>query len=456
MTTGIDAMDSPDIDVPHNLEAEQSLLGAMLQSRSAISDTSEMIRADDFLRPAHQRIYEAIMELYGRGHGVDPVTVYGLLDTKGLAGRVGGALYLHEMVAMCPTTVNATYYADIVTEKARLRRLAESGERAIQRARNPSGASSEELIADAQAELAAITVRSRAEDFQPIGQIMPGAVDEIEAIAGRGGKLTGVPTGIADLDQLTNGLHPGQMIVVAARPAVGKSVLGMDFLRSAALRHGIPSIMFNLEMNRNELTRRLLSAEARIPLHHIQTGMLSDDDWTKLARTMAEVSEAPLFIDDSPNMLMGQIEAKCERMKDQHGLGFVVIDYLQLMKGPNPNRSESRQNDVSEISRSIKLLAKKFEVPVVAISQLNRGPEQRQDGRPQLSDLRESGSIEQDADMVILLHRPDYKEREHPRAGEADIIVAKHRNGPTTTLTVAFQGHYSRFVDMYQPPANNN
>jgi replicative DNA helicase len=277
---------------------------------------------------------------------------------------------------------------------------------------------------------------------------MEGTLDEIEAIGSRGGEMVGVPTGFADFDELTNGLHAGQMIVLAARPAVGKSTLGLDVARSAAIKNNMATCIFSLEMSRNEITMRLLSAEARVPLHHMRTGRLTDDDWTRLARRMGEVSNAPLFIDDSPNMSMMEIRAKCRRLKQRHDLKLVIIDYLQLMS--SGKRVESRQQEVSEFSRAIKLLAKELEVPVIAISQLNRGSEQRTDKKPQMSDLRESGSIEQDADMVVLLHREELYERESPRAGEADFIVAKHRNGPTATITVAFQGHYSRFVDMAQ------
>jgi replicative DNA helicase len=258
--------------------------------------------------------------------------------------------------------------------------------------------------------------------------------------------MTGVPTGFADLDTLTNGLHPGQMVVIAARPAIGKSTLALDLARAAAIKHRLATVMFSLEMSRNEITMRLLSAEARVPLQAMRTGQLGEDDWTRLARRMSEVVDAPLFIDDSPNMSMMEIRAKCRRLKQRHDLRMVIVDYLQLMT--SPRRVENRQQEVSEMSRSLKLLAKEVDVPVVAISQLNRGPEQRNDKRPLLSDLRESGSIEQDSDVVILLHREDAYERESPRAGEADMIIAKHRNGPTTTVTVAFQGHYSRFVDM--------
>ena len=257
-----------------------------------------------------------------------------------------------------------------------------------------------------------------------------------------------MPTGFADLDALSNGLHPGQMVVIAGRPATGKSTIGLDIARSASIRHGLTSVMFSLEMARNEIVMRLLSAEAGVALNHMRSGTLSDDDWTRLARKMGEVQSAPLFIDDSPNMSMMEIRAKCRRLQQRHDLRLIIIDYLQLMS--SGKRVESRQQEVSEFSRAMKLLAKELEVPVIAISQLNRGPEQRSDKRPQLSDLRESGAIEQDADMVILLHREDLYERESPRAGEADFIVAKHRNGPTGEITVAFQGHYSRFVDMAQ------
>jgi KaiC/GvpD/RAD55 family RecA-like ATPase len=274
-------------------------------------------------------------------------------------------------------------------------------------------------------------------------------LDEIESIGTRGGQMSGVPTGFIDLDELTQGLHGGQMIVLAARPAIGKSTLGLDLARSASIKHGLTSVIFSLEMSRNEITMRMLSAEARVPLHHMRAGTMGEEEWGRLARRMGEISAAPLFIDDSPNMNMMEIRAKCRRLKQRNELRLIVIDYLQLMS--SGKKVESRQQEVSEFSRQLKLLAKELDVPVVAISQLNRGPEQRTDKKPLLSDLRESGSIEQDADMVILLHREDAYDRDHPRQGEADLIVAKHRNGPTKTVTVAFQGHYSRFVDMATP-----
>jgi replicative DNA helicase len=258
--------------------------------------------------------------------------------------------------------------------------------------------------------------------------------------------MIGVPTGFKRLDELTNGLHPGQLIVVAARPAIGKSTLGLDIARAAAIKHEVPSIIFSLEMGRSEIAMRLLSAEASIPLHHMRKGAVSPQDWATLAQVRGRINEAPLFIDDSPNMTLVEIRGKCRRLKERAGLGLVVIDYLQLMT--SGKRVESRQQEVSEFSRALKLLAKELDVPVIAISQLNRGPEQRVDKKPMLSDLRESGSIEQDADMVILLHREDAYDQHSPRAGEADFIVAKHRNGRTDTITVGFHGHFSRFADI--------
>ena len=436
---------APDRTPPQDIAAEQSVIGAMLLSKDAIADVVETLREGDFYRPAHTLIYATILDLYGRGEPADAVTVSAELTKIGELGRVGGAPYLHTLVASVPTAANAGYYARIVRERAVLRRLVEAGTRIVQFGYAGDG-DADDLVDRAQAEVYAVTDRRIAEDYHPLSEIMPAALEEIEAIGAHGGGISGVPTGFADLDALTNGLHAGQMVVVAARPAVGKSALALDFARSATIRHGLPTVVFSLEMGRNEITIRLLSAEARVPMHVMRTGQMSDDDWGRLAKRMSEVADAPLFIDDSPNMSLMEIRAKCRRLKQRHDLKLVIIDYLQLMS--SPKRVESRQQEVSEMSRSLKLLAKELEVPVVALSQLNRGPEQRQDKKPMLSDLRESGSIEQDADVVILLHREDAYERESPRAGEADLIIAKHRNGPTATVTVAFQGHYSRFVDM--------
>ncbi len=430
---------------PQDNAAEQSVLGAMLLSKDAIADVVETVRGTDFYRPVHETVFDAILDLYGRGEPADALTVSAELTRRGELVRVGGAPYLHTLVAGVPIAANAGYYAEIVREKAILRRLVDAGTKVAQLGYQGEG-QVDDVVDRAQAEVYAVTDQRTSEDYAPLRDILGPTLDEIEAIGARDGQMVGVPTGFADLDDLTNGLHPGQMIVIAARPGAGKSTMALDICRSASLRHDLTSVIFSLEMNRNEISMRLLSAEARIPMHHIRNGHMSDDDWQRLASTMAKVSEKPLFIDDSPNMTMMEIRAKARRLRQRHDLRLIVVDYLQLMT--SGRRVESRQVEVSEFSRQMKLLAKELEVPVIAVSQLNRGAEQRTDKRPMLSDLRESGSIEQDSDMVILVHREDMYERESTRPGEADIIVAKHRAGPTANLVVAFQGHYSRFVDM--------
>ena len=375
---------------PHDLAAEQCVLGGMLMSKDAISDVMEVISPHDHYRPAHQLVHEAILELYGRGEPADPVTVSDLLGKRGDLARVGGGAYLHTLLASVPTAANAGYYARIVRERAILRRLVEAGTRIVQLGYGGDG-DADELVDRAEAEIYGVTERRVSEDFLALSEIMPGALDEIEAIGSRGGVMTGVPTGFGDLDSLTNGFHAGQMIVIAARPAIGKSTLALDLARAASLKHGLATVMFSLEMSRNEITMRLLSAEARVPLHAMRTGQMGEDDWTRLARRMSEVVDAPLFIDDSPNMSLMEIRAKCRRLKQRHSLRMVIVDYLQLMS--SSRRVENRQQEVSEMSRSLKLLAKELDVPVIAISQLNRGPEQRNDKRPLLSDLRESGCL---------------------------------------------------------------
>ncbi|MPV50853.1 MULTISPECIES: replicative DNA helicase [unclassified Pseudactinotalea] len=433
---------------PQDVAAEQSVLGGMMLSKDAIADVVEILRGSDFYRPAHEMIYDAIIDLYGRGEPADAVTVSAELTDRGELTRIGGAPYLHTLISTVPTAANAGFYARIVQERSVLRRLVDAGTRIAQLGYATDGGDVDELVNTAQAEVYAVTERRTSEDYVPLRDVINSTMEEIDAASNRGEGMVGVPTGFRDLDQLTHGLHPGQMVVVAARPAVGKSTLGLDICRSASIRHGMASVIFSLEMSRNEISMRMLSAESQVPLQNMRKGTMRDEDWTRLARTMSKVSEAPLFIDDSPNMSLMEIRAKCRRLKQRHDLKLVVIDYLQLMS--SGKRVESRQQEVSEFSRAIKLLAKEIEVPVIAISQLNRGSEQRTDRKPQMSDLRESGSIEQDADMIILLHREDMYEKESPRAGEADLIVAKHRNGPTATVAVSFQGHYARFFDMAQ------
>jgi replicative DNA helicase len=777
-----DGVPAFDRQPPQDITAEQSVLGGMLLSKDAIANVVEVLRTGDFYRPAHQAVFNCILDLYGRGEPADPVTVSAELERRGELLRVGGAPYLHTLISIVPTAANAGYYAEIVSAKAVLRRLVEAGTRIVQLGyHGVDGADVDEVVDRAQAAVYEVTERRMSEDYIALEELLQPTMDEIDAIASRGGVSNGVPTGFADLDAVTNGLHPGQMVIIAARPGIGKalaldtplptptgwttmgdvvvgdhllgadgrsttvvavtdvmrgrpcyevefsdgtvivadgehqwrtetrdsrrlaqqaatgynryrnqrtfakvrtteeiaatlrcptadrrlihsvvncvplelpeqalliapyslgtwlgdgsshpanftsadpeiaghveaeglrtlglpgnkhipaiylrasiaqrrallaglldaggtvtplgwvqfcvdsaqlardvrelvmslgyrcgistkhvpggteksrvglpaqpppvtvytltfdteddvfrlerkrlvhkqrrrysqarsgardivdvrpvqsvpvrcvqvdnsahlylagesmipthnSTLGLDLARSCSVTHGMTSVIFSLEMSRTEIVMRLLSAEAKIRLSDMRSGRMSDDDWTRLARRMGEISEAPLFIDDSPNMTMMEIRAKARRLKQRHDLRLIVVDYMQLMS--SGKKVESRQQEVSEFSRHLKLLAKELEVPVVTISQLNRGPEQRTDKKPMLADLRESGSLEQDADMVMLIHRPDAWERDDPRAGEADLILAKHRNGPTTTVTVAHQLHYSRFNDM--------
>ena len=428
---------------PQDVLAEQSVLGGMLLSKDAISEVVEILRERDFYRPAHELIYDAILDLYSRGEPADPVTVSAELTKRGDLTRAGGAPYLHTLISSVPTAANASYYAKIIRERAIMRRLVEAGTKIVQLGYTVEG-EVDEAVNQAQAEVHAVTERRAAEDYIQLSELLPAAFDEIEKISS-GVVGEGVKTGFKDLDALTHGFHPGNMIVLAARPAVGKSTLGLDIARYASIHKGDTSVIFSLEMSRSEITMRMLSAEARVPLNNIRSGALSDEEWARMARRMGEISEAPLFIDDSPNLSLMEIRAKARRLKQRHNLKLIVIDYLQLMT--SGKRVENRQQEVSEFSRQLKLLAKELNVPVVAISQLNRSPEQRSDKKPMLSDLRESGSIEQDADVVILLHRDDLYDQQ-ARSGEADLIVAKHRNGPTRTITVSAQLHFARFTDM--------
>jgi replicative DNA helicase len=430
---------------PHDLLAEQSAIGGMLLSKDAVADVVEVVRGVDFYMPKHEIIFDALLSLYAHGEPTDVIAVTDELTKSGELGRAGGAEYLHTLTSLVPTAANAGFYASIVAEKAVLRRLVQAGTRIVQMGYASEGEVAD-LVNNAQAEIYGVTGGVEAEDYVPLTEAVTSAIDEIEAARGRDGSMVGVPTGFQELDELTNGLHPGQMVILAARPAIGKSTLGLDIARSAAIHHNLPTIIFSLEMGRSEIAMRLLSAEASVPLQHMRKGTVHSQDWTTIAQVRGRINDAPLYIDDSPNMTLVEIRAKCRRLKQRVGLKMVVIDYLQLMT--SGKRVESRQQEVSEFSRALKLLAKELEVPVIAISQLNRGPEQRADKKPALSDLRESGSIEQDADMVILLHRESAYEADNPRAGEADLIVAKHRNGPTRTITVAFAGHFSRFQDM--------
>ncbi|WP_342318646.1 replicative DNA helicase [Corynebacterium mayonis] len=432
---------------PHDERAERGVLGAMLLSPDTVVDVVENLQPDDFYYPSHQTIYRAILDLFAQGSDIDVLIVAGRLDRLNELERAGGAPYLHTLISEVPTAANARYYAQIVEEKSLLRQLVNAGTRVVQYGyEGDEGSEVEQIVDRAQQEVFKVAKRQAGEDYKPLKDLLKPTVDELASIEQGGGLEQGVPTGFIDLDRLTNGLHGGQMVIIAARPGVGKSTLALDFIRSCSITHGKTSVIFSLEMSASEIIMRMLSAETEIKLSAMRSGHMDEGDWEKLTYRLTEIQEAPLFIDDSPNLTMMEIRSKARRLKQTHGLDLIVLDYLQLMS--SGRRVESRQQEVSEFSRHLKLLAKELDVPVIAISQLNRGPESRTDKKPQLADLRESGSLEQDADMVFLLYRPDSQDRDDVRAGEADIIVAKHRGGPIDTISVAHQLHYSRFVNM--------
>ncbi|WP_436702008.1 replicative DNA helicase [Nocardioides sp. BYT-33-1] len=402
------------------MAAEQSVLGAMMISKDAIADVVEVLRGADYYRPAHEEIHEAILDLYSRGEPADMVTVAGELQRRGQLQKIGGAPYLHTLAANVPIAANAGFYAEIVYEKAILRRLVNAGTKIVQISYAGEG-EVEGIVNEAQSEIYKVTDRNKSEDYAPLSDIMDGVLDEIEAIENREAGIYGVPTGFADLDELTNGLHSGQMIVVAARPAMGKSTLALDFCRAASVGHNLTSAFFSLEMTRAEIVMRLLSAEARIPLNHIRNGKMGTEEWDRLARHVAKVSAAPMFVDDSPNMTMTEIRAKARRLKQKHDLKLMVIDYLQLMS--SGKKVESRQLEVSEFSRQMKLLAKELEIPIIALSQLNRGPEQRADKRPAMSDLRESGCLTADTRLLRADTNAEITLGELMEGGVRDIPV---------------------------------
>ncbi|MFI7025852.1 replicative DNA helicase [Micromonospora sp. NPDC049900] len=386
---------------PQDVAAEQCVLGGMLLSKDAIADVVEILKTNDFYRPVHATIFDIILEIYGRGEPADAITVAAALADSGDLARIGGAPYLHTLIASVPTAANAAYYARIVSERAVLRRLVEAGTRIVQLGYGTGGGGTrdvDDVVDLAQQAVYDVTERRVSEDFAVLADMLQPTLDEIEAVGAQGGVMTGVPTGFTDLDRLLNGLHAGQLIIVAGRPGLGKSTASMDFARNAAIRANHASAIFSLEMSKVEIVMRLLSAEARVPLHVLRSGQLSDDDWTKLARCMGEISEAPLFVDDTPSMNLMEIRAKARRLKQRHDLKLIVVDYLQLMT--SPKRTESRQQEVADLSRGLKLLAKEVECPVIAVSQLNRGPEQRTDKRPQLSDLRESGCLTAETRLI--------------------------------------------------------
>lgn len=430
---------------PHNLEAEESVLGAMLLSRDAIAVALECCTADDFYKPAHAHVFAAVTALYTRGEPADPVTVADELRRSGAIEAIGDPSLLLSLQVNTPSTANAGHYARIVEEHALLRRLVTvAGEIA------ELGYSVPEDVAEAvdRAETLVFEVAQRrvVDTLAPLRDLLAQSLDHLEHLYERDESITGVPTGYADLDERLAGLQPSNLVVVGARPAMGKTSFALGIVNHAAMTMRKPVLLFSLEMSHLELTQRLLCSEARVDATRMRNGRLLESDWPKISDAIGRLGDAPIFIDDNPNVTVMDIRAKARRLMAREGLGLVVVDYLQLMTGRN--RAESRQVEVSEISRGMKILARELNVPVVALSQLSRNLEMRQDKRPVLADLRESGSIEQDADVVLFIYRDEVYNPDSPDRGTAEVIIAKHRNGPVGHVQLAFVDHYTRFANM--------
>ncbi|WP_342399823.1 replicative DNA helicase [Weizmannia sp. FSL W8-0676] len=431
---------------PQNIEAEQAVLGAIFLEPSAFITASEILTAEDFYRNAHQKIFQVFAKLNDAGKAVDLVTVAEELSATRQLEDVGGLSYLSELAASVPTAANIAYYAGIVAEKALLRRLIRTATHIAQEGYTRED-DVDELLDEAERSIMEVAQRKNAGDFKHIKDVLVSTYDNIEMLHNRKGDVTGIPTGFYELDRMTAGFQRNDLIIVAARPSVGKTAFALNIAQNVGTKTGENVAIFSLEMGAEQLVMRMLCAEGNIDAQRLRTGALTDEDWRKLTMAMGSLSNSGIYIDDTPGVRVTEIRSKCRRLKQEHGLGMVVIDYLQLIQGSAHSR-ENRQQEVSEISRSLKALARELEVPVIALSQLSRSVEQRQDKRPMMSDIRESGSIEQDADIVAFLYREDYYEQDTENKNIIEIIIAKQRNGPVGTVQLAFVKEYNKFVNL--------
>jgi replicative DNA helicase len=426
---------------PHNLEAEESVLGSMMLSAEAIAEVVELVQADDFYRSANARVFEAVRALYAHGEPVDPISVSASLERTGVLEGVGGKLAVHDLTLAVPTPASAGHYARIVADAALRRRLLSAAADIMEMAyAAPDGA---DAVADgAEQRIYDVARREDRDDTAVLRDLVDRAMAELESIQHRESAYTGIATGFVDLDNLMSGLQPGNLVIIAARPGIGKSSLAVNIARNVAVA-GVPVALFSLEMSRFEIGMRMLCAEAKVPWDRIRSKRVGPSDWTNIVHAAETLHDAPIHIVDAGNVNIVDIRAKARRMKtSKGGLGLIIVDYMQLMTSPLPRRPDNRQQEVAEISRSLKLLAKELNIPVIAASQLNRNPEARADKRPQLSDLRESGSIEQDSDVVMFIHRDD---SDPEKKKEVDLILAKHRNGPTDTVRLTFEPSLTQF-----------
>lgn len=431
---------------PHDLEAEQAIIGSMLTDKDAVISAIEVLKEEDFYREDNKAIYTAILNLYNRAEPVDIITVKAELEAMGKFEQVGGLEYLAELPEKVPTTANAMKYIKIVEEKSLLRRLIHTANEIIELGYNPTE-DVEDIMEGAEKKIFNIMQDKNQKGYTPIKDVLVESFTQLEELYNRKQHITGVPTGFSELDYKTSGFHGSELILIAARPAMGKSAFALNIATNAAVRARVPVAIFSLEMSKEQMVNRILCSEAMVDSNKVRTGKLEEDDWTKLAEAIGPLSEAEIYIDDTPGISVTEIRAKCRKLKLEKNIGMVVIDYLQLIQGSN-KRNGSREQEISEISRSLKILAKEIGVPVIALSQLSRAVEQRPDHRPMLSDLRESGAIEQDADIVMFLYRDDYYNQDSEKKDIAEVIMAKHRAGSIGTVELLWLGSYTKFVNL--------
>ena len=431
---------------PHDIEAEQAVIGSMLTDKDAVMLAVEKLRPESFYRDDNRLIFEAMVNLYNRSQPIDLITVKDELESMELFDKVGGIEYLALLPSKVPTTANVDKYIGIVDEKSTLRNLIKAGNEIIELGYDPT-ANTEDAMNGAEKKIFDLIQNKNQEGMAPIKDVLIENFTKLEELYNRKQHITGVPSGFTDLDNMTTGFHGSELILLAARPAMGKSAFALNIATNAALKANIPVAVFSLEMSKEQMANRILCSEALVDSNKVRTGKVEDDDWTKLAEASGILSEAQIFIDDTPGISIMEIRAKCRKMKLEKNIGLVVIDYLQLVQGSN-KRAGSREQEIAEISRSLKILAKEINVPVIALSQLSRAPEQRPDHRPMLSDLRESGSIEQDADIVMFLYRDDYYNQDSEKKNVAEVILAKHRAGSTGTVELAWLGNYTKFANL--------
>lgn len=431
---------------PNDIEAEQAIIGSMLTDRDAVISAIEVLKPEDFYREDNKTIYEAILNLYTRSEPIDVITVRAELESMGKLDNVGGLEYLAELPEKVPTTANASKYIKIVEEKATLRSLIKTANEIIELGYNPTE-DVDDIMEGAEKKIFNIMQDKDQKGYSPLKDVLVESFTKLEELYNRKQHITGVPSGFIDLDYRTAGFHGSELILIAARPAMGKTAFALNIATNAVLRANVPTAVFSLEMSKEQLVNRILSSESMVDSNKIRTGKLEEDDWTKLAEAIGPLSEGEMYIDDTPGINIMEIRAKCRKLKIEKNIGLVVIDYLQLIQGSG-KRNGSREQEISEISRSLKILAKELNVPVIALSQLSRAAEQRPDHRPMLSDLRESGAIEQDADIVMFLYRDDYYNPDTDKKGIAEVIIAKHRGGSTGTVDLRWLGNYTKFVNL--------